>query len=217
MQQEKPAPKPESHAEAAKESARGNADRPETSEEAAAPEHHGLEVTEDGTPHAEELDPLALLRAEVESLSAETKMLRDQALRAMAEAENTRRRAEREKSDAVKYAALPLLRDLVKVADNMSRAMAAAGAETEEESAATKALREGIALTEKELLSAFTRHGVERIDPMGEPMDPERHEAMFEVPDETAEPGTVVQVLEPGWMLHGRLVRAARVGVARKP
>ncbi len=164
-----------------------------------------------------ELDPMTVLCAEIETLQSEVKTLRDQALRAMAEAENTRRRAEREKSDAVKFAAIPLLRDLVKVADNMARALAAAGEETPEESANAKALREGVALTEKELLAAFSRHGVARIDPMGEALNPEHHEAMFEMPDENAEPGTIVQVLEPGWLLNGRLIRPARVGVARKP
>ncbi|GAB5468916.1 MAG: nucleotide exchange factor GrpE [Rhodospirillales bacterium] len=162
-------------------------------------------------------DRVEALTAEVEALRAEAESLRDQALRAMAEAENTRRRAEREKSDALKYASLPLLRDLVKVADNIGRAMAAAGEEDGEESGPAKALREGVALTEKELLSAFTRHGVVKLDPLGERLNPEQHEAMFEIPDGEAEPGTVVQVLEPGWLLHGRLIRAARVGVARKP
>ncbi len=163
-------------------------------------------------------DPMAALLAEIEVLRAEAAKMKDQALRAMADAENTRRRSQREMTDAVKYASIPLLRDLVKVADNMARALAHGAPDAEgEESGAAKALREGVALTEKELLAAFGRHGVSRIDPAGEPLNPERHEAMFEVPDETAEPGTVVQVLEPGWMLHDRLIRPARVGVARKP
>ncbi|MEO1191402.1 MAG: nucleotide exchange factor GrpE [Pseudomonadota bacterium] len=159
---------------------------------------------------------IAALEVEVEALKAEAATQRDHALRAMAEAENTRRRAEREKSDALKYAAIPLLRDLVKVADNIGRAMEAAG-DGEGETGPGKALREGVALTEKELLSAFTKHGVVKIDPKGEPLNPDQHEAMFEIPDEAAEPGTVLQVLEPGWQLHGRLIRAARVGVAKKP
>lgn len=164
-----------------------------------------------------ELDPLTVMQSEIENLNAEMAKLKDQALRAMADAENTRRRAERDKADAVKYASLPLLRDLVKVADNMSRALAHGGSEEEEESASAKALRDGVALTEKELLAAFNRHGATKIDPAGEPLDPERHEAMIEIPDENAEPGTIVQVFEPGWILHGRLIRPARVGVARKP
>lgn len=165
----------------------------------------------------EDLDPVAVLQAEIEILNIEMAKLKDQALRAMADAENTRRRVERDKADAVKYASLPLLRDLVKVADNMSRALAHGGGEDEEESASAKALREGVALTEKELLAAFDRHGAIKIDPAGQPLDPERHEAMIEIPDENAEPGTIVQVFEPGWILHGRLIRPARVGVAKKP
>ncbi|MEQ8652807.1 MAG: nucleotide exchange factor GrpE [Kiloniellales bacterium] len=165
----------------------------------------------------EDLDPVAALQAEIEILNIEMAKLKDQALRAMADAENTRRRVERDKADAVKYASLPLLRDLVKVADNMSRALAHGGGEDKEESAGAKALREGVALTEKELLAAFDRHGVIKIDPAGQPLDPERHEAMIEIPDENAEPGTIVQVFEPGWILHGRLIRPARVGVAKKP
>ncbi len=162
-------------------------------------------------------DPVIELLAEIDMLRAENTKLKDQALRAMADAENTRRRAEREKGDAIKYASLPLLRDLVKVADNMSRALAHGGPESDTESSSAKALRDGVALTEKELLAAFNRHGATRIDPAGEPLNPDRHEAMFEIPDDKAEPGTIVQVLEPGWLLHGRLIRPARVGVAKKP
>ena len=184
-------------------------------EGAAVQPESGTEADPPG-PAAETADSVDL-EIRIAGLERELASLRDQALRAMAEAENTRRRAEREKRDAVKYAALPLLRDLVKAADNLARALAVAGEETPGESATAKALREGVALTEKELLSAFTRHGVTRIDPKGEPLNPDRHEAMFEVPDGESEPGTVVQVLEPGWMLHDRLVRPARVGVSRKP
>jgi len=216
MQQEKPADAPEVDQPKSQEPqdaprAAGKQDPAAAAAPAAAPEGQPAEAEE------EALDPMAVLCAEIDSLQKEVKTLRDQALRAMAEAENTRRRAEREKSDAVKFAAIPLLRDLVKVADNIARALTAAGDETPEESATAKALREGVALTEKELLSTFSRHGVTRIDPMGEALNPEHHEAMFEVPDEHAEPGTVVQVLEPGWLLNGRLIRPARVGVARKP
>ncbi len=217
MQQDKPsaAPgeaqrknqKPQEAAPEARPAPEGEASEP--ANDAAAPEAASAEQAPQ--------DPMMALCAEIETLQGEVKNMRDQALRAMAEAENTRRRAEREKSDAIKYAAIPLLRDLVKVADNMARALTAAGEATAEESANAKALREGVALTEKELLAAFSRHGVTRLDPQGEALNPEHHEAMFEVPDETAEPGTIVQVLEPGWLLHGRLIRPARVGVARKP
>ncbi len=190
---------------------------PETQAET-APHAEGELTAQPGTEHSEEVaEPVGELLAEIETLRAELAKMKDQALRALADAENTRRRSERDKADALKYASLPLLRDLVKVADNMSRALAHGPAEGEAESPAAKALREGVALTEKELMAAFARHGVSRIDPAGEPLNPERHEAMLEIPDPNAEPGTIVQVLEPGWILHDRLIRPARVGVARKP
>lgn len=162
-------------------------------------------------------DPVARLEAEKAALEAERKDLKDQLLRALAEAENTRRRVERERSEAVKYAAIPLLRDLVKVADNLSRALAAVPAEAAESNEQVKTLRDGVALTERELVTAFQRHGVARVEPLGEPLDPNLHEAMFEIPDPAKPAGTVVQVLEAGWKLHDRLIRPARVAVAKAP
>ncbi len=220
MQNQKPSDMPEEKPaeEAAAETEPAPEDLGEAPGVAAEVAEAAAAAAEDAAAEGEmELDPLTVMQAEIETLNAEMARLKDQALRAMADAENTRRRAERDKNDAIKYASLPLLRDLVKVADNMSRALAHGGNEEEEESAGAKALRDGVALTEKELLAAFNRHGATKIDPAGEPLDPERHEAMIEIPDEEAEPGTIVQVFEPGWILHGRLIRPARVGVARKP
>ncbi len=219
MQDQKTSDAPEEKAaEEAKPNENGQAEpQQETVAEKEAAETPAGEEADDVLLTDEEiLDPMALMQTEIDSLRAEVAKLKDQALRAMADAENTRRRAERDKSDAVKYASLPLLRDLVKVADNMSRALAHVASD-EEESAGAKALRDGVALTEKEMLAAFNRHGATKIDPAGETLDPERHEAMIEIPDENAEPGTIVQVFEPGWILNGRLIRPARVGVARKP
>lgn len=162
-------------------------------------------------------DPVAALQTQVEVLEAEKSALKDQMLRAVAEAENTRRRVERERGDAVKYAAIPLLRDVVKAADNLARALAALPEDATAGDDKLKSFRDGVALTERELLSALERHKVERIDPKGEVFDPNLHEAMMEMPDAEQAPGTVVQVLEVGWKLHDRLVRPARVAVARKP
>jgi len=154
------------------------------------------------------------------ALEAELGQAKDQALRALAEAENTRRRVERERAEALKYAAVPILRDLVKVADHLARALAAmpeAGPDDKAPNDKARAFREGVALTERELLSLLEKHKAEKIDPLGQPLDPNLHEAVFEVPDATQAPGTVVQVLEVGWKLHDRLIRPARVAVARKP
>jgi len=151
----------------------------------------------------------------VAALQAELAQAKDQALRAVAEAENTRRRVERERAEALKYATVPLLRDLVKVADHLGRALAAVPEAGLDDKA--RAFRDGVALTERELLSALEKHKAEKIDPLGQPLDPNLHEAVFEAPDPSQPPGTVVQVLEVGWKLHDRLIRPARVAVAKAP
>ncbi len=172
----------------------------------------------DGAAAAEEsLDPIDRLTGIIAKLEVEKQQLRDQTLRAMAEAENTRRRVERERGDAVKYAAIPVLRDVVRAADNLARALAAVPAEAAEGNEQLKTLRDGVELTERELLAALQRHHVEKLEPLGEPLDPNLHEAMFEIPTAEQAPGTVVQLLEAGWKQHDRLIRPARVGVAKAP
>jgi molecular chaperone GrpE len=157
----------------------------------------------------------AELAERIAALEAERDEAKDQALRALAEAENTRRRVERERAEALKYATVPLLRDLVKVADHLSRALAAMPEAGLDEKA--RAFRDGVALTERELLAVLEKHKAERIEPLGQPLDPNLHEAVFEVPDAQHPPGTVVQVLESGWKLHDRLITPAKVAVARAP
>jgi molecular chaperone GrpE len=164
-------------------------------------------------PPAEENDQD--LAGRIAALEAERDQAKDQALRALAEAENTRRRVERERAEALKYATVPLLRDLVKVADHLSRALAAMPEAGLDEKA--RAFRDGVALTERELLAVLEKHKAERIEPLGQPLDPNLHEAVFEVPDAQHPPGTVVQVLESGWKLHDRLITPAKVAVARAP
>lgn len=148
-------------------------------------------------------------------LAAERDEAKDQALRALAEAENTRRRVERDLAETRKYAAVPVLRDLVKVADHLGRALAAMPEAGLDDKA--RAFREGVALTERELIAVLEKHKAERVDPQGQAFDPNLHEAVFEVPDPSKAPGTVVQVLEVGWKLHDRLIRPARVAVAKAP
>lgn len=153
-------------------------------------------------------DPLAEAQGEIARL-------KDQLLRALAETENLRRRSQREREDATKYAATAFARDILAVADNLGRALAAIPAGAAEQDAALKALQEGVAATERQLLAAFERHAIRRIDPMGERFDSNLHQAMFEVPGTGQPAGTIVQVLQPGYVLNDRLLRPAMVGVAK--
>jgi molecular chaperone GrpE len=152
---------------------------------------------------------------EVEALRAEVAELKDQLLRALAEAENLRRRSQREREEAVRYAPASLARALLPVADNLRRALESLPDDAAQDER-LKALADGLALTERELQSAFERNGIERIDPLGERLDPHWHEAMFERPDTDYPNGTVCEVLEVGYRLHDRLLRPARVGVAKR-
>jgi molecular chaperone GrpE len=140
--------------------------------------------------------------------------LKDRLLRALAENENLIRRAKRDREDTAKYAAANFARDMLTVADNLNRAIAAAP-EGAREDETVRAFVEGVELTGRELLSALERHGIRRISPLGEKFNHDLHEALFEVPTSDAAPGTVVQVLEDGYVIHDRLLRAAKVGVAK--
>ena len=142
--------------------------------------------------------------------------LRDQLLRAMAETENIRRRAQREVEDAGKYAMANFARDMLSVGDNLSRAIDSVPDGAAEESAALAALIDGVALTQRELLAALERHGIKLIEPKGEKFDHNFHQAMFEVEDAENEPGTIVQVLQVGYVIADRLLRPAMVGIAKK-
>jgi molecular chaperone GrpE len=152
--------------------------------------------------------------AQLDALEAENAQLKDQLLRALADTENLRRRAEREKEDTSKYAVATLARDILSVADNLRRALDAMPVD-QAPNDATRNLLTGVEATERELLSIFERRGIKRIDPVGERFDPNFHQAMFEVPNSGQEAGTVVQVLQPGYVIHDRLLRPALVGVAK--
>jgi molecular chaperone GrpE len=149
------------------------------------------------------------------ALLAEVATLKDQLLRALAETENLRRRHQREREDALKYAAVPFMRDLIGVVDNLRRAMSSVSSEAQEADEHLKTLMAGLEMTEKELATVFERHHIVKIDPLGERLDPHSHEAMFEVPDPETPSGTVVQVIQAGYRLHDRLLRPAQVGVAK--
>jgi molecular chaperone GrpE len=164
-------------------------------------------------PDSPEAEPATERAAELES---EVAKLKDQLLRALAEQENIRRRAQREREDAVKYAAQKFANDLLSAADNLRRALdSAPSAQAQDEF--TKTLLAGVAATERELLGAFEKHGIQRIDPAGEKFDHNLHQAMFELENTGKPAGTIVQVLAPGYVLQDRLLRAAMVGVAKGP
>jgi len=149
--------------------------------------------------------------AAVEAELAETK---DRLLRALAETENVRRRLQRERDDAQKYAAGNFAKDLLSPVDNLRRALDAMP-EAEPTDPRARGLRDGVAATERELLAAFERHGLRRIDPRGERFDHNFHEAVFEAQRPDVPAGTIVEVLQPGYVLHDRLLRPAMVGVAK--
>lgn len=172
-------------------------------------------MSEDHTPDAADEFLADAAEAEIAALKAEAAGLKEQALRYAAEAENTRRRAEREANDARAYAIQKFARDLLGVADILDRAMAAAPADSVDP--AMKNFVVGIEMTSKELLGAFERNGLKRIAPArGEKFDPHQHQAMMELPDTDVAPGGVVEVMQPGYELLGRLVRPAMVVVAAK-
>ncbi|MBK1842393.1 nucleotide exchange factor GrpE [Azospirillum sp. YIM B02556] len=151
----------------------------------------------------------------VAKLEAEVASLKDQLLRAMAETENTRRRAQRDREDASKFAVSGFAKELVSVADNLRRALDAVPAEGREQDEMLKGLAVGVEATERQLFAAFDRAGIKKIDPTGEPFDPNFHQVMFEIENTGKSAGTVVQVLQPGYTIHGRLLREAMVGVAK--
>jgi molecular chaperone GrpE len=155
------------------------------------------------------------LELECSKLQTENESLRDRLLRALADAENTRRRAERAVADARQYAIADFARELLSVADNLQRAIVAAESEAGEST--DVALLEGVRATERILMTAFERFGIRKIDALGARFDPALHEAMMELDDPSHPPGTVVQVMEDGYMIRDRLLRSARVVVAKRP
>jgi molecular chaperone GrpE len=180
-----------------------------TPEDAANNNFDGL-VGEPLESETEERSPDARLTA----LEAELAEQKDRLLRALAETENVRRRALREREDASKYAVTGFARDLLSAADNLRRALDSLP-EAEVRDERTRSLLAGVAATERELLSVFERHGIRRIDPTGEPFDHNFHQAIFEAERSDLPSGIVVEVLQPGYVLHDRLLRPAMVGVAK--
>ena len=165
--------------------------------------------TAEGAPEVAEHDRVAELEKALEEANSK-------ALYAAAEIQNVRRRLETEKLQAANYATTQFARDMLAIKDHLERALNAVSEELRADKVASNFLA-GIESTARELEQVFTRHGITRIDAMGEALDPHRHQAMLEVPTEDAEPGTIVQEMQPGYMIKDRLLRPALVGVAKKP
>ncbi len=164
----------------------------------------------------QELDPQSEM-GEIETLRTENADLRDRLLRALAETENTRRRAEREKQDASQYAVTKFARDMLQIADNFARALAAAPAELRANAdPQIKAVLEGVEATERQLLQTMERHGVAIIDTADGKFDPNLHQAIAEVPGGDKPAGSIVDVVQSGYKIGDRLLRPAMVTVARR-
>ena len=149
------------------------------------------------------------------ALAKEVAEHKDKLLRVLADMENLRRRTDREVADARAYGVSSLARDVVGVADNLHRALEAAGGSAALAEGPAKSLREGVELIERDLLKVLERYGVKRFDPKGAKFDPNFHQAMFEVPDPSVPSGTVVQVVQAGYTIGERVLRPALVGVSK--
>ena len=155
--------------------------------------------------------------AEVEEPSTEARLAaaNDQILRTLAELENTRKRATRDRAEALKFGAMSFARDMLSVADNFQRALKAVEDMQEDVPEAMRGLLDGISATQRDLMAALARHKVTPLDPMGEKFDPNMHEAMFEAPGTGQASGTIIEVIETGYMMEERLLRPAKVGIAK--
>ena len=165
--------------------------------------------TAEGAPELAEHDRVAQLEKQLEEANSK-------ALYAAAEAQNVRRRLEQEKQQASTYAAAQFARDMLAIKDHLDRALAAVSDELRGDKIASQFLA-GIESTARELDSVFQRHGVTRIESIGQSLDPHRHQAMVEIPNADAEPGTIVEEMQAGYMMKDRLLRPALVAVAKKP
>jgi molecular chaperone GrpE len=165
--------------------------------------------TAEGAPELQEHDQLAALQKQLEDANSK-------ALYAAAEMQNARRRMEKEVSDAKAYAAAGFARDMLAIKDHLDRALAAVSDELRSDQTAANFLA-GIEATGRELEQVFARHGISRVEAKGQPLDPHKHQAMIEIPSDEAEPGTIVEEMQAGYVMKDRLLRPALVGVARKP
>lgn len=186
--------------------------------EAGAPEPEAPDAASDADQTdaaAETAEEFLAAVQRIKELEAEVAELKDRGLRALADAENTRRRAQRETADARKFGASGLAKDLLNVSDNLRRALESVPGDLRESEEQINNLMTGVEMVEKELHSAFGKSGITKIEPLGEPFNHDLHEAMYEVEGTGKPVGTVVEMMQPGFLLHDRLLRPARVGIAK--
>lgn len=165
--------------------------------------------TSEDAPEVAEHDRVAELERQLEEAKSN-------ALYAAAETQNVRRRLEQELQQATSYAAAGFARDMLTIKDHLDRALAAVGEDLRADKTASQFLA-GIESTAREIESVFSRHGISRVKTVGESLDPHRHQAMLEIPTEDAEPGTIVEEMQAGYMMKDRLLRPALVAVAKRP
>lgn len=187
-----------------------NANKDDAQSAGSAPQSAGPAQPQDAGPEGAKS-----LQAVVAALQAEVGDLKDKWLRAHAEMENLRKRAEREREEAARYAITKLARDIVGVGDNFQRAIDAVPAAAAETDPALRSFLDGVTMTERELLNALDRHGIKRLQPMNEPFNPHLHEAVRQVPRSDVPEGTIVEVYQAGYTIAERVLRPAMVGVAQ--
>jgi molecular chaperone GrpE len=192
-------------------------DMPGSSEATPPNGTHAVEAVEEPKPAPTDAAAIreAELAAALAAARAQADEYKDQLLRALAEAENSRRRLQRDRDEALKHAPAALAKDILAVADNLRRAIEHIPQEALAYDEALANLATGVEMTERLLLNAFEKHNIRQLNPLGERFDSNFHQAMFEVPGTGQPPGTVVQVMEAGYLIHDRLLRPASVGVAK--
>ena len=169
----------------------------------------------DSTQEIEEAAESAAIDATIEALANERDDFRDKFMRALADAENSRKRSERDRREAEQYGGSKLARDMLPVYDNLARALEFS---TDEQKQVAGSILEGVELTMRELLNVFKKHGIHPVQPeVGDRFDPQVHQAMFEAPLPETKAGDIIQVSQTGFMLHDRLLRPAQVGVSSTP
>lgn len=186
-----------------------NSQNPENEQDANAPEQPAAHENSAAAASEDNVERLLTPEAQIIALQAELAETKDRTMRALADAENTRKRAIKDREDAGKFAIANFARDLLDFSANFSRALNALPEDT------PSAVAEGLNAMDKELLSTFDRHGIQKIEPMDEMFDPNFHEVMFETPMPGKQGGQIIQVIEPGYVIKDRLLRAAKVGIAK--
>lgn len=151
----------------------------------------------------------------IEILEEQLDSTKEQMIRALADAENSRKRAIKDRQDASKFAVSGFARDLLSVADNLRRALESIPQESGNDLPQLKGLSEGIEATERELIRVFEKNGIKKLEPLDEKFSPHFHEVMFETPMPGKENSTIIQIIEPGYMLNDRILRPARVGIVK--